>query len=125
MTLIEHPDQSPITLTGKQKKFIGYYKIARHYVWALNHTFYNFNYKHVIVTEGLAPFEVHANVVRLDDLNLAPDFFDYFAATRRLLDEDSSLWCVSAWNDNGKQELIEKNNKLLHRTDFFPGLSYI
>lgn len=37
-----------------------------------------------------------------DDLDIAPDFFEYFSATRYLLDNDPLLWCVSAWNDNGK-----------------------
>jgi alpha-1,3-mannosyl-glycoprotein beta-1,2-N-acetylglucosaminyltransferase len=58
----------------------------------------------------------------LDDIDIAPDFFEYFRATRSLLELDSTLWCVSAWNDNGKPEHIEKNPKLLYRTDFFPGI---
>lgn len=34
--------------------------------------------------------------------------------------------CVSAWNDNGKRELINlKRPELLHRTDFFPGLGWL
>ena len=37
-----------------------------------------------------------------DDLEVAPDFFSYFSALRKVLDEDPTLWCVSAWNDNGK-----------------------
>lgn len=42
-----------------------------------------------------------------DDLEVAPDFFSYFSALRRLLDKDDSLWCVSAWNDNGKPENVD------------------
>ena len=45
-------------------------------------------------------------------------------ATRPLLDKDESLFCVSAWNDNGKEGYV-KNNKLLYRTDFFPGLGWM
>lgn len=56
-----------------------------------------------------------------DDLLLAPDFLEYMLANRKLLFEDSTVWCISAFNDNGKEELIVKNNSLLHRTDFFPG----
>lgn len=41
-----------------------------------------------------------------DDLDIAPDFFEYFSATYKLLHSDPLLWCVSAWNDNGKAELI-------------------
>ena len=45
-------------------------------------------------------------------------------ATRPLLDKDESLFCVSAWNDNGKEGFV-KDNKLLYRTDFFPGLGWM
>uniref|UniRef100_A0A183DM56 Alpha-1,3-mannosyl-glycoprotein 2-beta-N-acetylglucosaminyltransferase n=1 Tax=Gongylonema pulchrum TaxID=637853 RepID=A0A183DM56_9BILA len=52
---------------------------------------------------------------------LAPDFLEYMLAAKKLLLEDKTLWCVSAWNDNGKADVIAKNNSMLHRTDFFPG----
>lgn len=43
-----------------------------------------------------------------------------------MLDEDPTIWCVSAWNDNGKSELIEPNeNGKLYRSDFFPGLGWM
>ncbi|VBB32896.1 unnamed protein product [Acanthocheilonema viteae] len=60
-----------------------------------------------------------------DDLLLAPDFLEYMLANRKLLFEDPTIWCISAWNDNGKKELIVKDNSLLHRTDFFPGLGWM
>ena len=40
---------------------------------------------------------------------LAPDFFEYFLGTYPLLVSDNSLWCVSAWNDNGKAGLVDDN----------------
>jgi alpha-1,3-mannosyl-glycoprotein beta-1,2-N-acetylglucosaminyltransferase len=40
-----------------------------------------------------------------DDLEFSPDFFEYFEATLPLLKSDPSLWCVSAWNDNGKEPI--------------------
>ena len=43
-----------------------------------------------------------------DDLEYSPDFFEYFRATHRLLRTDSSLWCISAWNDNGKSSLVSE-----------------
>lgn len=62
----------------------------------------------------------------LDDLDIAPDFFNYFAATRPLLDRDPSIFCISAWNDNGGSTLVDrKRSDLLHRTDFFPGLGWM
>ncbi|CAJ0937900.1 unnamed protein product [Ranitomeya imitator] len=46
-------------------------------------------YKSVIVVE--------------DDLEVAPDFYEYFLSTHYLLLKDPTLWCISAWNDNGKE----------------------
>ncbi|XP_037818420.1 alpha-1,3-mannosyl-glycoprotein 2-beta-N-acetylglucosaminyltransferase [Lucilia sericata] len=111
VSLIEQPDQSDIFVPPKEKKFKGYYKIARHYGWALNNTFGK-GYDYVIIVE--------------DDLNVAPDFFEYFSGTHHLLKQDPSLWCVSAWNDNGKANLIDASHpELLYRTDFFPGLGWM
>lgn len=77
VTLIEQPDLTEITVPPKDKKFKGYYKISRHYGWALN-TVFDLGYEFVIIVE--------------DDLNVAPDFFEYFMATHKLLREDPSLW---------------------------------
>ncbi|WKY05523.1 hypothetical protein Q1695_006046 [Nippostrongylus brasiliensis] len=45
--------------------------------------------------------------------------------TRYLLDMDP-MWCVSAWNDNGKIGSIDRNaHSLLYRSDFFPGLGWM
>ncbi|XP_016989479.1 alpha-1,3-mannosyl-glycoprotein 2-beta-N-acetylglucosaminyltransferase [Drosophila rhopaloa] len=111
VTLIEQPDLSDITVLPKEKKFKGYYKIARHYGWALNTTF-GVGFEFVIIVE--------------DDLNVAPDFFEYFLGTHHLLKQDPSLWCVSAWNDNGKAAVVDAAQpELLYRTDFFPGLGWM
>ncbi|CAH3018352.1 unnamed protein product, partial [Porites evermanni] len=53
-----------------------------------------------------------------------PDFYEYFTATKPLLDKDPSLWCISAWNDNGKEGMVQRNDAL-YRTDFFPGLGWM
>jgi len=61
-----------------------------------------------------------------DDLDISQDFYEYFSGTYPLLKNDPSLWCVSAWNDNGKPDLINTAQPdLLHRTDFFPGLGWM
>ncbi|XP_012257569.2 alpha-1,3-mannosyl-glycoprotein 2-beta-N-acetylglucosaminyltransferase isoform X2 [Athalia rosae] len=112
ITHIRQPDQRDIDVPPKEKKFKGYFKIARHYGWALNQVFLEFGYETAIVVE--------------DDLDVAPDFFEYFSGTYPLLMRDSTLWCISAWNDNGKSELIDENgHDLLYRTDFFPGLGWM
>ncbi|XP_033624802.1 alpha-1,3-mannosyl-glycoprotein 2-beta-N-acetylglucosaminyltransferase-like [Asterias rubens] len=111
VTHIKQPDLSSITLPSTQKKFEGYYKIARHYKWALNQVFHQFKYDAVIIVE--------------DDLDVSVDFFEYFLATYPLLKEDPTLWCVSAWNDNGKESRISRDAELLYRSDFFPGLGWM
>jgi len=109
---IQQPDLSEPVIPPKEKKFKGYFKIARHYGWALNKTFVEMGFDQVIVVE--------------DDLEISPDFFEYFSATLPLLRQDKSLWCVSAWNDNGKSGLInETAPELLYRTDFFGGLGWM
>lgn len=55
---------------------------------------------------------------------VAPDFYEYFKATKPLLVKDPSLWCISAWNDNGKEGMVQRND-VLFRTDFFPGLGWM
>lgn len=99
LRLIEQPDTSDFPLKGKDKKFKGYYKIARHYKWALDQVFQVFNYETVIIVE--------------DDLDLSPDFFEYFRSLYPILKADSSLWCVSAWNDNGKEALVHNAGQLI------------
>ncbi|XP_034184967.1 alpha-1,3-mannosyl-glycoprotein 2-beta-N-acetylglucosaminyltransferase [Osmia lignaria lignaria] len=109
---IQQPDQSDIEVPPKEKKFKGYFKIARHYGWALNYVFFQLGYDTVIIVE--------------DDLDVAPDFFEYFLGTYPLLVSDNTLWCVSAWNDNGKAGLVDENGSdILYRTDFFPGLGWM
>lgn len=109
---IHQPDQKEIKVPSKEKKFSGYFKISRHYKWALNQVFNTYNYETAIIVE--------------DDLDVAPDFYEYFKATLPILQKDETLWCVSAWNDNGKFALIDRNDpKLLYRSDFFPGLGWM
>ena len=57
-------------------------------------------------------------------MELAPDFFTYFAATAPLLDRDPSLYCVSSWNDHGLAKFVADPLQL-HRSDFFPGLGWM
>jgi hypothetical protein len=58
-----------------------------------------------------------------EDLEIAPDFFTYFEATTPLMERDSSIYCVSAWNDHGQRGRV-KDNRALYRTDIIPGLGW-
>ncbi|KAM9310176.1 alpha-1,3-mannosyl-glycoprotein 2-beta-N-acetylglucosaminyltransferase a [Pholidichthys leucotaenia] len=112
VTHLRQPDLSNIVVPPSHKKFQGYYKISRHYRWALNQVFRNLSHTSVVVVE--------------DDLEVAPDFFEYFRALLPLLRSDPSLWCVSAWNDNGRDGYVDAARPdLLYRTDFFPGLGWM
>lgn len=52
MQLIQQPDLSDIEVPPRDKKFKGYYKISRHYNWALNIVF-SYEYDFVIIVEGM------------------------------------------------------------------------
>jgi alpha-1,3-mannosyl-glycoprotein beta-1,2-N-acetylglucosaminyltransferase len=110
-TIIELPDLGPLEVPAKDKIGAGYYRIARHYGYSLNYTLNVLNYEAIIVTE--------------DDLEVSPDFLDYFQALYPLLKYDKTIWCISAWNDNGIDQKIDRQADLLHRTDFFPGLGWL
>lgn len=56
-TFMRQPDQSDIFVLPKEKKFKGYYKIARHYGWALNTTF-KAGFDYVIIVEGMNSFRI-------------------------------------------------------------------
>lgn len=111
VSFIQQPDLSDVRdVPANMRGMMGYFKISRHYKWALGQVFDNMGYDTVLIVE--------------DDLDIAPDFYEYFKATKPLLDKDPSLWCVSAWNDNGKEGMVKRND-VLYRTDFFPGLGWM
>ena len=57
-------------------------------------------------------------------MEISPDFFAYFESFLPVLRNDSSLMCVSAWNDNGKTERVEDERQFF-RAHFFPGLGWM
>ncbi|MBN3299896.1 MGAT1 acetylglucosaminyltransferase, partial [Amia calva] len=112
VTHLRQPELGDMPVRPEHRKFQGYYKIARHYRWALGQVFNTLGYSAAVIVE--------------DDLEVAPDFFEYFRALLPLLRQDPSLWCVSAWNDNGREGVVDAGApELLYRTDFFPGLGWM
>jgi alpha-1,3-mannosyl-glycoprotein beta-1,2-N-acetylglucosaminyltransferase len=87
--------------------------LAQHYGWAIQQVF-----------DGLdASLPTADRVIILEeDIHTAPDFFSYMKATSLILDQDSSLLAVSAYNDNGHQ--VKDTHRIL-RSDFFPGLGWM
>lgn len=106
---IQHLDLEPVQ-TERAGEIIAYYKIARHYKWALDELFLKRNFSRVIILE--------------DDMEIAPDFFNYFEATAALMDNDKSIMAVSSWNDNGQRQFVH-DPEALYRSDFFPGLGWM
>ncbi|KAB7507424.1 Protein O-linked-mannose beta-1,2-N-acetylglucosaminyltransferase 1 [Armadillidium nasatum] len=86
-------------------------RISQHYKASLTATFNIFpSAKYAIILE--------------EDLDVSPDFFSYFSQTLRLLEEDPSIFCVSAWNDQG-YEHTSADPSLLYRVETMPGLGWI
>lgn len=109
---IQQPDQSKLAANVKSVFNIeGYHRISRHYKWALSMAFDYYNHSAAIIVE--------------DDLDVSMDFFEYFSSTLPILRQDPSVFCISAYNDNGKLEHISSSPDMLHRTDFFPGLGWL
>ncbi|KAL3624333.1 hypothetical protein CASFOL_033149 [Castilleja foliolosa] len=98
----QHLDFEPVH-TELPGDLITYYKIARQYKWALDQLFY----KH-----------------KFNDMEIAPDFFDYFDAGAKLLDQDKSIMAISSRNDNGQRQFVH-DPYVLYRSDFFPGLGWM
>lgn len=46
-------------------------------------------------------------IVLEEDLEIAPDFFNFFGALAPLLDTDPTLMAISAWNDNGMANRVK------------------
>jgi len=103
-------DRVPEDFVAKtqQDKFL---RVAAHYKWSIDLVFERFpDPPGVIIVE--------------DDFIFSPDFLEYFQAVAPILDNDSSLWLVSAWNDNGFTHVIH-DTKRLHRTEFLPNLGWL
>uniref|UniRef100_A0A0D9VN46 Alpha-1,3-mannosyl-glycoprotein 2-beta-N-acetylglucosaminyltransferase n=1 Tax=Leersia perrieri TaxID=77586 RepID=A0A0D9VN46_9ORYZ len=95
ITYMQHVDFEPVS-TERPGELIAYYKIAKHYKWALDELFIKHNFARVIILE--------------DDMEIAPDFFDYFEAAAKLLDNDKTIMAVSSWNDNGQKQFVYDPN---------------
>ncbi|AQK43231.1 Alpha-13-mannosyl-glycoprotein 2-beta-N-acetylglucosaminyltransferase [Zea mays] len=82
ITYMQHVDLEPVQ-TERPGELTAYYKIAKHYKWALDNLFIKHNFARVIILE--------------DDMEIAPDFFDYFEAAAKLLDNDKYVMLLYAF----------------------------
>ncbi|XP_054162791.1 protein O-linked-mannose beta-1,2-N-acetylglucosaminyltransferase 1-like isoform X2 [Oppia nitens] len=90
---------------------VGNARISQHYKASLTATF------------NLFPDSQYAIILE-EDLDVSPDFFSYFSQTMKLLDEDESIYCISAWNDQG-YEHTSADPALLYRVETMPGLGWL
>ncbi|XP_036067503.1 protein O-linked-mannose beta-1,2-N-acetylglucosaminyltransferase 1 isoform X2 [Oryzias melastigma] len=86
-------------------------RVSQHYKASLTATF------------NLHP-EANFAVVLEEDLDISIDFFSFLSQTIHLLDEDDSLYCISAWNDQGYEHTAE-DPSLLYRVESMPGLGWV
>ena len=54
---------------------------------------------------GFLGNNISLHLVLEEDLDVSPDFFSFFSQTVRLLEEDPSIYCISAWNDQVVRDL--------------------
>ncbi|KAI7807923.1 protein O-linked-mannose beta-1,2-N-acetylglucosaminyltransferase 1 [Triplophysa rosa] len=75
-----------------------------------------------------ATFNLHPDadfaIVLEEDLDISIDFFSFLSQTIHLLSEDDSLYCISAWNDQGYEHAAE-DPSLLYRVESMPGLGWV
>ena len=62
-------------------------------------------------------------IILEEDLEVSDDIFDYFSQTYPLFEKDSSIYCISAWNDQGYLHSV-KDPSLLYRVETMPGLGW-
>lgn len=86
-------------------------RISNHYKTSLSATF------------ELFPSAEFA-IIFEEDLDVAQDALIYFNQTLDLLRTDPSLYCVSAWNDQGYEHTVG-DNKLVYRIETMPGLGWM
>lgn len=67
--------------------------------------------------------EASAMIILEEDLEVSIDIFDYFSQTLPLLEKDPSLYCISAWNDQGYKHAV-KDPAMLYRVETMPGLGW-
>ncbi|KAM8873869.1 protein O-linked-mannose beta-1,2-N-acetylglucosaminyltransferase 1 isoform 2-T2 [Spinachia spinachia] len=86
-------------------------RVSQHYKASLTATF------------NLHP-EANFAIVIEEDLDISIDFFGFLSQTLHLLEEDDSLYCISAWNDQGYEHTAE-DPALLYRVESMPGLGWV
>jgi hypothetical protein len=105
--------QNPVITKRSDGKRIqeGADHIAHHYRFVFDYMFNRHrDIKHFIVIE--------------DDMLFAPDFLLYFSQVAPIMANDSSIYAISAYNDNGFKGKAFLDN-MVYRTEFFIGFGWL
>jgi len=86
-------------------------RIAAHYKFSLTQAF-------------KAKPDAPAIIIVEDDLLFSPDFYDFFRFNAEVLEQDPSVFLLSAWNDNGFRSKV-REPFTIERTEYFPGLGWL
>ena len=62
-------------------------------------------------------------IILEEDLDVSTDIFWYFHQLLPILREDESLYCISAWNDQGYEHTVG-DPAMLYRIETMPGLGW-
>ncbi|XP_070557741.1 protein O-linked-mannose beta-1,2-N-acetylglucosaminyltransferase 1-like [Ptychodera flava] len=80
---------------------------------------------HKAIAAAFVRFPRNQYVIVLEEqLEVSPDFLNYFAQTLPLMDKDDSIISISAWNSNGYLT-TSGDTGALYRTENFPGLGWV
>ena len=86
-------------------------RISQHYKRTLQETFEKYpNAAYMIILE--------------EDLDVSKDIMDYFSQLIPVFDNDDSVYCLSAWNDQG-YEYSCNDPAMLYRVETMPGLGWV
>lgn len=66
VTHLQQPDLSDVAVKSQHKKFQGYYKISRHYHWALNQVFRTLSHSSVVIVEDDLEVRLHLSTCTFD-----------------------------------------------------------
>jgi hypothetical protein len=108
--LVEHTN-SLLGNKNKRSYMDGAARIAMHYKFSLSKAFDIF-------------LDAPCLIIVEDDLLFSPDFYEYFHKIAPALENDPSLFLISAWNDNGFKGKVS-DPYALRRTEFMPGLGWL
>ncbi|XP_042876443.1 protein O-linked-mannose beta-1,2-N-acetylglucosaminyltransferase 1-like [Penaeus japonicus] len=100
----------PLTATNETHEMLST-AIARHFVFALGHALRKYP-------------EAQFLVVLEEDVQVSPDFFVFLNKTAALLQDDPSLYCVSAHNDLSYPQ-TSYDPKALLRTESYPNYGWM